>query len=143
MIQSHDELNMEIADEYGLNCMGEDNEDEDDDEYEDEEHVSIVEDDDDDGGDAVTPPVHVPPTAAPMEIIIKGEGEDPVEMVLEQEAPKVHEVILPDAEPKPLQPYLYTMVMTDSEESPSRMFDDMDDLDDSTEADYDMDEWFL
>jgi hypothetical protein len=60
-------------------------------------------------------------------------------MVLEQEAPKVHEVILPDAEPKPPQPCLYTMVMTDYEESPSRMFDDMDD---STEADYDVDEWF-
>jgi hypothetical protein len=34
------------------------------------------------------------------------------------------------------------MVMMDYEESPSRMFDDMDDLDDSTEADYDVDEWF-
>jgi hypothetical protein len=29
------------------------------------------------------------------------------------------------------------------EESPSMMFDNLDDLDDPTEADYDMDEWYL
>jgi hypothetical protein len=32
--------------------------------------------------------------------------------------------------------------MRDHEESPSRMFDDLDDLDDPIEADYDVDEWF-
>jgi hypothetical protein len=32
--------------------------------------------------------------------------------------------------------------MRDYEESPSRMIDDLDDLDDSTEADYDVDEWY-
>jgi hypothetical protein len=48
MIQSHDELIMEMADEYGLNHMDEDTDDED-------------EDDDDDGGDAATPPAAAPP----------------------------------------------------------------------------------
>jgi hypothetical protein len=31
MIQSHDELILEMAEEYGLNCMGENDDDEDDD----------------------------------------------------------------------------------------------------------------
>jgi hypothetical protein len=41
------------------------------------------------------------------------------------------------------------MIMRDYEESPPRMVngphepDDLDDLDDPTEADYDVDEWFL
>jgi hypothetical protein len=61
MIQSRDELIMEMADEFGLNHMGEDNEDEDDDE----------EGNDNDRGDTVAPPaavpplIPVPPTAAP------------------------------------------------------------------------------
>jgi hypothetical protein len=47
MVESHDELIMEIAKETGLDCMGEDAEDE-------------VEDEDaDDGGDATTPLVDV------------------------------------------------------------------------------------
>jgi hypothetical protein len=32
--------------------------------------------------------------------------------------------------------------MRDYEESPSRMMDDPDELDDLTEADYDVDEWY-
>jgi hypothetical protein len=32
--------------------------------------------------------------------------------------------------------------MRDYEESPSRMMHNLDDLDDPTEADYDMNEWF-
>jgi hypothetical protein len=59
-----------------------------------------------------------------------------------------HEVIVTDAEPEPLQPHLFNMIMRDYEESPSRMangpheLNDLDDLDDPTEADYDVDEWF-
>jgi hypothetical protein len=49
------------------------------------------------------------------------------------------EVITPEEEPGPPQPRLFT----DHEESLSRMFDDLDDLDDPTEANYDVDEWFL
>jgi hypothetical protein len=35
------------------------------------------------------------------------------------------------------------MLMRDYEESPSRMMDNLDDLDNLTEVDYDVDEWFL
>jgi hypothetical protein len=81
MIKSSDELFMEMAEEYGLNRMGENNDDE----------------DDDDEGNAATPPTLVPPTATPEEII---EEEAPVEMVPEQEALLAHEVILAEAEPE-------------------------------------------
>jgi hypothetical protein len=62
MIQSRDELILEMAEEYGLNHMGENDNDEDD-------------DDDDDEGNAVAPPA---PTSAtvPEEIV---EEEDPME----------------------------------------------------------------
>jgi hypothetical protein len=68
--------------------------------------------------------------------------EDPVEMVPEQDAPVVDEVILADAEPELLHPRLYRRLMRDYEESPSRMMNDLDDLDDPSEACSDMDEWF-
>jgi hypothetical protein len=90
MINSHDELLLEMAKEYGLNCMGENNEEED--------------EDDDDEGNTTAPPAPVPPAAAPEEII---KEEAPVEMVPEQEALMVHEVILADAEPELLQPHLW------------------------------------
>jgi hypothetical protein len=84
MIQSHDELIMEMAEEYGLNCMGENDEDE----------------DDNDEGNAVAPPAPTPVVV--LEEII--EEEAPMEMVPEQEAPVAHDVILADAEPEPPQP---------------------------------------
>jgi hypothetical protein len=59
MIQSCDELILEMAKEYGLNCMGENDDDE----------------DDDDEGNAVAPPAPTPVTV-PEEII---KVEDPVE----------------------------------------------------------------
>jgi hypothetical protein len=54
MIQSHDELIMEMDEEYGLNHMGENDDDED--------------EDDDDEGNAVAPPAPVP-AAVPKEIV--------------------------------------------------------------------------
>jgi hypothetical protein len=68
--------------------------------------------------------------------------EDPIEMVPEQEAPVAHEVILAGPEPELPQPHLYCTLMRDYEESPPRMMDDLDDLDDPTEASSNMDEWF-
>jgi hypothetical protein len=59
MIRSRDELIMEMAEEYGLNRMGENDDDE----------------DDDDEGNAIAPPSPAP-TAVPEEII---EEEAPVE----------------------------------------------------------------
>jgi chromosome segregation ATPase len=75
MVESPDELLMEITRETGLDCMGEDDEDEEE------------EEDADDGEDAATPPTAVPPppmptATAPKEI----DNEHPVEMILEQEA---------------------------------------------------------
>jgi hypothetical protein len=131
MIETHDELLMEMAEEYGPNHMGENN---------DEEN-----EDNDDGGDATAPPAPVSPVVAPEEII---EEEAPMEMVPEQEALEAHEVILADAKPELPQPCLFSMIMRDYEESPSNMVnglheqDDLDDLDDPTEADYDVDDWF-
>jgi hypothetical protein len=78
MIQSRDELIMEMADKYGLNRMGENDNDEDKDD----------EEDNNDGGDvsappaAAPPPVATPPAAAPDVILIE-EEENPMEMVLE------------------------------------------------------------
>jgi predicted nuclease with TOPRIM domain len=83
MIQSYDELIMEMDEEYGLNRMGENN----DNEYE----------DDDDEGNTIAPPAHAP-AVVPEQII---EEEAPMEMVPEQEAPVAHEVILADVEPEP------------------------------------------
>jgi hypothetical protein len=61
MIQSRDELILEMAEEYGLNHMGENDNDED--------------ENDDNEGNAVAPPTPVP-AVVPEEII---EEEDPVE----------------------------------------------------------------
>jgi hypothetical protein len=61
MIQSHDELNLKMAEEYGLNRMGENNDDED--------------ENDDDEGNVVAPPALVP-AVVPEETI---KEEDPVE----------------------------------------------------------------
>jgi hypothetical protein len=63
MIQSRDELILEMANEYGLNRMRENDDDKD--------------EDDDDEGNAITPPAPAP-TAVLEEII---EEEDPVENV--------------------------------------------------------------
>jgi hypothetical protein len=61
MISSHDELILEMAKEYGLNYMGDNNDDED--------------EDDDNEGNAVTPPAPAP-AAVPEEIV---KEEDTVE----------------------------------------------------------------
>jgi hypothetical protein len=61
MIQSRDELILDMAEEYGLNCMGEHDDDED--------------EDDDDEGNAIAPPTPAP-AVMPEEIV---EEEAPVE----------------------------------------------------------------
>jgi hypothetical protein len=135
MIQSRDWLIMEMAEEYGLNHMGEHDDDED--------------EDDDSGGNVAAPPAPAPPAAVPEEVV---EEEAPVEMVLEQEVPVVHEVILVDVELEPSQPRLFNMIMRDYEESPPMMengpheLDDLDDLydldDDPNEGCSNLDDWF-
>jgi hypothetical protein len=83
MIQSRDELIMEMAKEYGLNRMGENDNNE----------------DGDDERNATTPPTPVPPAVVPEEIV---KEEALMEMVPEQEPPMAHEVILADAAAEPL-----------------------------------------
>jgi hypothetical protein len=119
MVESHDELLIDIARETGLDRMGEDDEDEEE------------EEDADDGGDAAappaaTPPPHAPPVVTPEEV----DDEGPVEMIPEQDAPVAHEVILEDVEPEMPQVHLYHALMRDYEKNPLRMEDDFDDLDD-------------
>jgi hypothetical protein len=131
MTQSLDNLIIEMVEEYGLTHMGENDDDED--------------EGDDNEGNAAAPPTSAPPAVVPEEIIKEAA---PMEMVPEQEAPEAHEVILADVEPELLQPHLFNMIMRDYEESLPRMengpheLDDLDELDDPTEADYDEDEWF-
>jgi hypothetical protein len=72
----------------------------------------------------------------PEEII---EEEAPVEMVVEQEAPVAHEVILVDAEPEPPQPCLFNMIMRDYVESLPIMENGLHDLDDLDDL-YDLDD---
>jgi hypothetical protein len=126
MADSRDELITEITKEIGLDRMGEDAEDDEEDE------------DGNDGGDAAAPPSPTPLVAAAPEEVI--EEEDHVEMIPEQDATVAYEVILVDAELELPQPRLYRMLMRDYKESPPRMMDDLDDLEDLTEASSDMDE---
>jgi hypothetical protein len=115
MVESHDELLMEIARETRLDCMGEDDEEE----------------DADDGGDAAAPPTAAPPPPAPPTIVPEEvNGEGPMEAIPEQEVPMLHEVIMAEAEPEIPQLRLYHALMRDYEENPLRLEDDFDGLDD-------------
>jgi hypothetical protein len=89
MVESHDELLMEIAREMRLDHMGED-----DDEEEEEEDA-------DDGGDAATlpataPPPPVPPAVVPKEINQEGS----MEAIPEQEVLMLHAVVMAEAKPE-------------------------------------------
>jgi hypothetical protein len=131
MVESRDELLMEIARETGLEHMGEDDEDE-----EEEEDV-------DDGGDTVTALAAVPPPTPPAIAPEEVDDEGSVELIPEQETPMPHEVILADSEPEMPQLRLYPALMRDYEKNLLRMEDDFDDLDDGpNEVHSDMDEWF-
>jgi hypothetical protein len=127
MVESCDELIMEIAKETGLDHMREVTEDEEEDEGA------------DDVGDAAAPPILALLVATPEEFVME---EDPVEMVPKQEAAVAHEVIMANAKPEMPQPRLCHALMRDYKESPSRMMDDSDDLDDPNEGRFGMDEWF-
>jgi hypothetical protein len=117
MVESRDEMLMEITRETGLDRMGED---------EDKE-----EEDTDNEGDATTPlaaasPPPAPPTVVPEEI----NEEGPMEAIPEQEDPMPHKVATTEAESETPQLRLYHALMRDYEENPLRLEDDFDDLDD-------------
>jgi hypothetical protein len=121
MVESHDELLMEIARETGSDCMCED------------EDVEEEEEDADDGGDVAAPPVTAPPPPAPPAAVLEEINEEgPMEAIPEQEAPMPHEVP---------QLCLYHALMRHYEENPPRLEDDFDDLDDDlNEGHSDVDE---
>jgi hypothetical protein len=119
MVESRDELLMEIARETGLDRMGEDDDDEEE------------EEDADDGGDAAAPPAAAPPPlASPAAVPEEINEEGPMEAIPKQEVPMPHEVVMIEAEPEIPQLRLYRALMRDYEENPPRMEDDFDDLDD-------------
>jgi hypothetical protein len=94
MIKSRDELLMEMAKEYRLNRMGDNDDD--------------VDEHDDDEGNTTAPPAPAPPAVVPEEIV-------------KEEAPVVHEVILADAELELPRQRLFNMIMRDYEERRWRM----------------------
>jgi hypothetical protein len=115
MVESSDELLMEIARETGLDCMGKDDEEE----------------DANDGGDATAPLAAAsPPLAPPAAVSEEIYEEGPMEAILGQEVPLLHEVVMAEAEPEIPQLHLYRTLMRDYEENPLRLEDDFDDLDD-------------
>jgi hypothetical protein len=132
MVESHDELLMEITRETGLDGKGEDE-----DEEEEEEDV-------DNGGDATTPPAATPPPPVPLAAVPEEiDEEGPMEAILGQEALMPHEVVLAEVEPEVQQLRLYHALMRDYEENLLRLKDDFDDLDDDpNEGRSDVDEWF-
>jgi hypothetical protein len=84
MVESHDELPMEIARETGLDRMGEDEEEE--------------EEDADDGEDAATPPTAAsPPLVLPAAMPEEINDEGPMEAIPGQEVPLPHEVVMAEA----------------------------------------------
>jgi hypothetical protein len=127
MVESHNELLMEIAREMGLDCMGEDGDDE---------------EDDNDEGDATAPPADVrPPPVPPAAALEEIDEEGPMEAIPEQEALMPHQVVSVDAEPEMPRLRLYHALMRDYEDNPLRLEDDFDDLDDDLSEDHsDMDE---
>jgi hypothetical protein len=132
MVESRDELLMEIARETGLDRMGED---------EDEEEE---EGDADNGGDAATPPAAaLPPPVPPAAMSEEINEEGPMEAILEQEVLMLHKVIMAEAELEVPQLRLYHELMRDYEENPLRLEDDFDEMNNDTiEGCSDVDEWF-
>jgi hypothetical protein len=116
MVESHDELLMEIARETGLDRMGEDEEEEK--EFTDDERDAVA-------PPAAAPPPPVPPAVVPEEV----HEEGPMEAIPDQEDPMPQEVAMTEAESETPQLCLYHALMRDYEENPLRLEDDFDDLD--------------
>jgi hypothetical protein len=121
MVESRDELLMEIARKTGLDRMDED-------EGEEEEM--------DNEGDVTAPPaVAPPPPVLPADIPEEIHEEGPMEAILEQEDLTPHEVTTTEVESETPQHHFYHALMRDYEEDPLRLEDDFDDLDDYLDGD--------
>jgi hypothetical protein len=113
MVESRDELLMEIARETGLDRM--------------DEGEGGEEEETDDEGDV---------TAPPAVILEEIHEEGPMEAIPEQEDLKSHEVTTTEVESETPQHHFYHALMRDYEEDPHRVEDDFDDLDGYLDADY-------
>jgi hypothetical protein len=116
MVESRDELLMEIARETGLDRMDVVEEGE-------EEEAG-------DEGDVAAPPAVAPPPPAPPAVVPEEIHEEgPIEAIPEQEDLMPHEVATAEVESETPQHHLYHALMRDYEEDPLRLEDDFDDLD--------------
>jgi hypothetical protein len=123
MVESRDELLMEIARETELDCM-------------DEGEVG-EEEETDDKGDVAAPPAAAPPPPAPPAVVPEEIHEEgPMEAIPEQEDLMSHEVATTEVESEIPQHHLYHALMRDYEEDPLRLEDDFDDLDGCLDGDH-------
>jgi hypothetical protein len=121
MVESRDELLMEIARETGLDRMDED---------------EVEEEKIDKEGDVTAPPAAAPPPSAPLaDIPEEIHEEGPMEAVPEQEDLTPHEVAMAEVESETPQHHLYHALMRDYEEDPLKLEDDFDDLDNYLDGD--------
>jgi hypothetical protein len=122
MVESRDELLMEIARETGLDRM--------------DEGEGGEEEETDNEGDVAAPPAAAPPPPAPPAVVPEEIHEEgPMEAILEQEDLMPHEVTTAEVESETPQHHLYHALMRDYEEDPLRLEDDFDDLDGCLDGD--------
>jgi hypothetical protein len=121
MVESRDELLMEIARETGLDRMDED-------EGEEEEM--------DNEGDVAAPPAAAPPPPTPpADIPEEIHEESPMEAILGKEDLTPHEVATAEVESETPHHHFYHALMRDYEEDPLRLEDDFNDLDNYLDGD--------
>jgi hypothetical protein len=116
MVESRNELLMEIATETGLDRM--------------DEGEGGEEEETDDEGDVAAPPAAAPPPPTPPNVVPEEIHEEgPMEAIPEQEDLKPHEVTMTEVKSETPHHHLYHALMRDYEEDPLRLEDDFDDLD--------------
>jgi hypothetical protein len=115
MVESRDELLMEITWETGLDPM--------------DEGEGGEEEETDNEGDVAAPPAAAPPPLAPPAVIPEEIHEEgPMETIPEQEDLMPHEVATAEVEIETPQHHLCHALLRDYEEDPLRLEDDFDDL---------------
>jgi hypothetical protein len=129
MVESRNELLMEITRETGLDSM---------DENEGEEEEM------DNKGDVAAPPTAAPPPSAPLaDIPEEIHEEGPMEAIPGQEDLTPHEVAMAEVESETPQHHFYHALMRDDEEDPLRLEEDFDDLENYLDGDSsNVDEYF-
>jgi hypothetical protein len=123
MVESRDELLMEIARETGLDHM--------------DEGEGGGEEETNNEGDVAAPPAAAPPPSAPPAIVPEEIHEEgPMEAIPEQEDLMPHEVATAEVESETPQHHLYHTLIRDYEEDLLRLEDDFDDLDGCLDGDH-------